>query len=159
VAPDGTILMATADTPTLQYRRRKRRLAIHAALFAILNGFFVGQWLLLRDAPLEDVDPRVFASFWPVWLVLLWGVVLGIHGLYVWARKPVVEIEAPRPVSWRFVPTSRSSASSRLTPSIDGNFPRDIAEGACMKMQGGWSEPGRSGHFMPLKSPIRSPAR
>ena len=94
--------MAKADTPTPQYRRRKRRLAIHAALFAIVNGFFVGQWLLVRDAPLEEVDPRVFASFWPVWLMLLWGVVLGIHGLYVWARKPIVEIEAARPVSWRF---------------------------------------------------------
>jgi len=34
--------------------------------------------------------------------MLLWGVVLGIHGLYVWAHNPVVEIEAPRPVSWRF---------------------------------------------------------
>jgi hypothetical protein len=96
------MLMAKADTPTLQYRRRKSRLAIHAALFAIVNGFFVGQWLLVRDAPLEEVDPRVFASFWPVWLMLLWGVVLGIHGLYVWARKPIVEIQAARPVSWRF---------------------------------------------------------
>jgi class 3 adenylate cyclase len=98
----GMIHMATADTPALQYRRRKRRLAIHAALFAIVNGFFVGQWLLVRDAPLKDVDPRALASFWPAWLMLLWGVVLGIHGLYVWAHKPVVEIETPRPVSWRF---------------------------------------------------------
>jgi H+/Cl- antiporter ClcA len=93
----GMIHMATADTPALQYRRRKRRLAIHAALFAIVNGFFVGQWLLVRDAPLKDVDPRALASFWPAWLMLLWGVVLGIHGLYVWAHKPVVEIETPGP--------------------------------------------------------------
>jgi hypothetical protein len=34
--------------------------------------------------------------------MLVWGVVLGIHGLYVWARKPMVEIEASRPASWRF---------------------------------------------------------
>lgn len=74
----------------------------HAVLFVIVNGFFVGQWLLVRDAPLEDADARALASFWPAWLMLLWGVVLGIHGLYVWAHKPVVEIEAPRPVSWRF---------------------------------------------------------
>jgi hypothetical protein len=72
--PTGTILMATADTPALQYRRRKRRLAIHAALFAIVNGFFVGQWLLALDAPLENADPRALASFWPAWLMLLWGV-------------------------------------------------------------------------------------
>jgi len=94
--------MGTADSPTIRYRRRKRWLAIHAALFAAVNVFFVGQWLLLRDAPLKDVDPRALASFWPGWLMLVWGVVLGIHGLYVWARKPVVEIEAPRPASWRF---------------------------------------------------------
>jgi hypothetical protein len=50
--------MATADTPALQYRRRKRRLAIHAVLFVIVNGFFAGQWLLVRDAPLEDADAR-----------------------------------------------------------------------------------------------------
>ena len=85
MAPHGTILMATADTPALQYRRRKRRLAIHAVLFVIVNGFFVGQWLLVRDAPLEDADARALAPFWPAWLMLLWGVVLGIHGLYVWA--------------------------------------------------------------------------
>jgi class 3 adenylate cyclase len=34
--------------------------------------------------------------------MLLWGVALGVHGLYVWARKPIVEVEPPRPVSWRF---------------------------------------------------------
>jgi class 3 adenylate cyclase len=67
-----------------------------------VNGVFVGQWLLLRDAPLEAVDPRALASFWPGWLMLLWSVVLGMHGLYVWARKPVLEIEEPRPASWRY---------------------------------------------------------
>ena len=94
--------MGTASSPTIRYRQRKRWLAIHAVLFAIVNGFFVGQWLLLRDAPLEDVDPLALTSFWPAWLMLLWGVVLGIHGLYVWARKPVLEMEPPRPASWRF---------------------------------------------------------
>jgi len=94
--------MGTAGSPTIRYRRRKRWLAIHTVLFAIVNGFLVGQWLLIRDAPLEEVDPHALASFWPAWLMLLWGVMLGIHGLYVWARKPVVEIETPRPASWRF---------------------------------------------------------
>jgi class 3 adenylate cyclase len=92
--------MATANSPTMQYRRQKRRLAIHAGVFAIVNASMVAQWLLLRDRPIEGVDPRDLASFWPVWLMLLWGIVLGIHGLYVWSRKPIVEIE-PAPVSWR----------------------------------------------------------
>ena len=92
--------METANSPTMRYRRQKRRLAIHAGVFAIVNASMVAQWLLLRDRPIEGVDPRDLASFWPVWLMLLWGVVLGIHGLFVWSRKPIVEIE-PAPVSWR----------------------------------------------------------
>ncbi|HJS26637.1 MAG TPA: adenylate/guanylate cyclase domain-containing protein [Actinomycetota bacterium] len=92
--------MGAADSPTIRYRRHKRRLAIHAGVFAIVNAFFVGQWLLLRNERLEGIDPRDLASFWPVWLMLLWGVFLGIHGLYVWSRKPIVEVE-PAPVSWR----------------------------------------------------------
>jgi class 3 adenylate cyclase len=94
--------MSTSETPTIQYRRRKRALAIHATVFAIVNGFLVGQWFFLRDAPVDEVDRRVLESFWPVWSMLAWGVVLGIHGLYVWARKPLVEVPAPGPVSWRF---------------------------------------------------------
>jgi class 3 adenylate cyclase len=93
-------MMQTATSPTMRYRRQKRRLAIHAGVFAIVNAFFVAQWLLLRDRPIEGVDPQDLASFWPVWLMLLWGVFLGIHGLYVWSRKPIVEIE-PAPVGWR----------------------------------------------------------
>jgi class 3 adenylate cyclase len=93
--------MGSAITPTMQYRRRKRRLAIHTGVYVIVNGLFIGQWLLLRHEPIEDVDPRVLESFWPVWLMLLWGAILGIHGLYVWSRKPLVDVPPPGPASWR----------------------------------------------------------
>jgi 2TM domain len=93
--------MGSAITPTMQYRRRKRRLAIHAGVYVIVNGLFIGQWLLLRDEPIEDVDPRVLESFWPIWLMLLWGAILGIHGLYVWSRKPLVDVPPAGPASWR----------------------------------------------------------
>lgn len=92
--------MGSPSSPTIRYRRHKRRLAIHAGVYTIVNAFFVGQWLLLRDETVEGVDPRDLASFWPVWLMLFWGVLLAIHGLYVWSRKPIVEVEAA-PVSWR----------------------------------------------------------
>jgi class 3 adenylate cyclase len=94
--------MGTAGSAAIQHRRRKRWLGIDAGLFAIVNGFFVGQWLLMQDLPLKEVDPRALLSFWPGWLMLLWGAVLGIHGLYVWARKPIVETDVARPASWRF---------------------------------------------------------
>jgi hypothetical protein len=116
--------MGTAETPTLRYRRRKRWLAIHAVLFAIVTGFLVGWWLLTRDVPLRDLDLRELSSFWRAWLMLVWGVGLGIHGLYVWARKPVTEIEAPRPVSFRFgVPFERSSSPT--------SWPRPNGRGSC----------------------------
>jgi class 3 adenylate cyclase len=93
--------MRNAESPTLLYRRRKRWLGIHAALYATLNAANIGQWLLIRDAPLDDIDPAVLATFWPAWLMLTWGVLLAVHGLYVWARKPVVEIEDPGPFGRR----------------------------------------------------------
>jgi class 3 adenylate cyclase len=93
--------VSAAQSPTLTYRRRKRWLGVHAAVFAILNAANIGQWLLLRDAPLDEIDPKALATFWPGWLLITWGVVLGIHGVYVWSRKPVVEVEDPGPFGWR----------------------------------------------------------
>lgn len=93
--------MGNTQSPTLRYRQRKRWLAIHAAIFAILNAANVGQWLLLRDAPLDDIDPRALETFWPAWLLLGWGVLLAIHGVYVWAHKPIVEVEDPGPFGRR----------------------------------------------------------
>jgi class 3 adenylate cyclase len=94
--------MPSPDTPSIRYRRRKRWLAMHAVLFLIVNGFFVAQWLLAHSVEDARIDPAALSSFWPAWLMALWGPVLGLHGLYVWARKPVVEVEPARPVSLRF---------------------------------------------------------
>jgi class 3 adenylate cyclase len=111
--------MGTAETPTLRYRRRKRWLAIHAVLFGVVTGFLVGWWLLTRDVPLRDLDLRELSSSWPAWLMLVWGVGLGIHGLYVWARKPVTEIEAPRPVSFRFGRAVRTVVFTDIVASTE----------------------------------------
>jgi hypothetical protein len=34
-------------------------------LYVIVNGLSIGQWLLLRNEPIEDVDPRVLELIWP----------------------------------------------------------------------------------------------
>ena len=53
---------------------------------------------------------------------------------------------SPRPLIT--VPAAFTLSSE---PSM-ANFPREIAERACSKIQH-WSEPGRGGHFMPLEEP------
>ena len=92
-----------SGTASLQYRRRKRLLAIHTTVYvAAVTVFLVGRWLLTRDVADAEIDVRALVNVWPGWLMLAWGVVLGAHGLYVWAHKPIVEVDAARPASWRF---------------------------------------------------------
>ena len=67
--------------------RRRRALAIHAALFAVANGFMVGTWAMTRLAPAAPVGGRPPVGFWPGWLIVTWGSALGLHGVYVWARR------------------------------------------------------------------------
>jgi hypothetical protein len=104
----------------MQYRRRKRRLAIHAGVYVIVNGFSIGQWLLLRDEPIEDVDPRVLESFWPVWLMLLWGAILGSMGCTSGRASPssTFRRSAPR-AGGRAERSARScSPTSSARPSV-----------------------------------------
>jgi class 3 adenylate cyclase len=66
---------------------RVRLLAIHAGLFILVNGFMIGTWVMSRLAPGDPRARRAPEEFWPGWLILVWGFVLGLHGLYVWARR------------------------------------------------------------------------
>lgn len=64
------------------HQRRKHWLKIHSGLYLVVNGFFVGTWLLTQGIPdLSDVRDR--EGFYPGWLMILWGVFLGFHALYV----------------------------------------------------------------------------
>lgn len=73
--------------PDLEHLRRKRWFLLHVGLFAIVNGFFVGTWLMVQGTS-GIIDPRAREGFFPGWLILAWGFVLGLHGLYVWSRRP-----------------------------------------------------------------------
>ncbi len=68
-------------------RRRTKLLAIHAGVFVLVNGFMVGTWAMTKLAPAAPVDRRSPEGFWPGWLIVTWGSLLGLHGLYVWARR------------------------------------------------------------------------
>jgi class 3 adenylate cyclase len=82
------------------HERRKRWLGVHAGLFALVNGFFVGTWLMERESTAERL-PEVAPDFWPGWLMLMWGTFLGVHALYVWARRPTDHKVALRTIGAR----------------------------------------------------------
>jgi class 3 adenylate cyclase len=78
--------------------RRRKLLAIHTGLFVLVNGFMVGTWTMTKLAPgVPAGDRRAPEGFWPGWLILTWGFVLGLHALYVWVRR--VPREAAGPLS------------------------------------------------------------
>ena len=57
-------------------------------MFLVVNGFFVATWLMVRST--EGVtDQRAQEGFYPGWVLILWGAILGLHGLYVFARRPI----------------------------------------------------------------------
>jgi class 3 adenylate cyclase len=68
-------------------RRRVRLLTVHVGIFIVLNGFMVGTWVMSRLASPAAVERRLPEEFWPGWLIVTWGVVLALHGLYVWVRR------------------------------------------------------------------------
>jgi class 3 adenylate cyclase len=78
-----------------QHQRRKRWWFIHLALFLVVNGFFVATWLMIQSQPnITDVQAR--EGFYPGWLLIVWGAILGLHGVYVWARRPQLRTLAAR---------------------------------------------------------------
>jgi len=68
--------------------RRKRWMIFHIGVYLVVNAFFVGTWLFLNLDPPDAADAEATEMFWPIWLALVWGVLLGVHIFYVVARKP-----------------------------------------------------------------------
>ncbi len=83
-----------ADAEHAHYRR-KRWLYFHVGVYLAVNLFMVGIWFVTRDQPVQSVDAEALKSFWPIWVMLPWGVLLGIHISYVVARKPPRTVDAP----------------------------------------------------------------
>jgi class 3 adenylate cyclase len=86
--PINPISRPDADDPRARgTRRRGRALAIHVGLYVVVNGFMVGTWAMTKLAPGEPGHRRPPDWFWPGWMIVTWGFVLGLHWLYVWARR------------------------------------------------------------------------
>jgi class 3 adenylate cyclase len=76
-----------ADPRRVGGARRARALAIHVGLYILVNGFMAGTWVMTRLAPGEPGHRHPPKGFWPGWLIVTWGFVLGLHALHVWARR------------------------------------------------------------------------
>ncbi len=92
-----------------QHYRRKRHLYFHIGVFVVVNAFMVGTWFLLRADPPPDADAEATAFFWPIWLMLVWGVCLGIHVFYVVARKPQLQMAVEAATGGRVDPGWRTA--------------------------------------------------
>jgi DNA-binding CsgD family transcriptional regulator len=81
----GELAALTADLPP---GRTGARLALsqsaawraHAAIFAAVSAVGVALWALTTDLTPRPVDDGA-GYYWPLWLVLVWAVVLAVHGL------------------------------------------------------------------------------
>src|SRR5262245_8015839 len=67
-------------------RRRGRSLTIHVCLYVLVNAFMVGTWVMTRLAPGQPGHRRPPKGFWPGWMLVTWGFLLGLHYLYVRAK-------------------------------------------------------------------------
>ena len=108
-------MTAAADSSELALRRhyrRKRLMIFHIGVFAVLNAFMIGTWIVIRLQEPESADDRATESFWPIWLMLVWGCCLGVHIFYVVARKP----RAAVPVSQ--VPHVPGAISGRVVRTV-----------------------------------------
>jgi class 3 adenylate cyclase len=63
-------------------------------VWAALNASFVAVWALSRAEP--GAAALAQAGFWPGWPMLITVIPLAIHGLYVFARRPVADVDVRR---------------------------------------------------------------
>jgi hypothetical protein len=83
----GEVVAMTMEThdPELRERalvslRKKREFLSHLFLYLIVNVFLVGIWAMTGGG-----------YFWPIWLILGWGIGVFFHGWDVYGRPPSEE--------------------------------------------------------------------
>jgi hypothetical protein len=63
----------------------KRGYKVHLAIFLVVNILLLVIWALSGAG-----------YFWPIWVLLGWGIGLGLHGWAVYFRQPISEDEISR---------------------------------------------------------------
>ncbi len=86
--PDG----ATADLERARAIKRikiKRDFGWHLATYVILNGFLAFIWSLGGG------------WFWPIWVIVPWGIGLAFHAAYTFLGGPITERDIQREMGTR----------------------------------------------------------
>jgi CubicO group peptidase (beta-lactamase class C family) len=60
--------------------QEKREFWTHVITFVVVNGAVVGIWAVSGAG-----------YFWPIWLMLAWGIGLTLHAWTLWGQKPITE--------------------------------------------------------------------
>lgn len=79
------------DTRRAQAIRRlkaRRDFGWHFATYVIINGFLVFIWLISGGG-----------GFWPIWVIVPWGIGLAFHAWYAFGSKPITEADIRREMS------------------------------------------------------------
>jgi hypothetical protein len=67
----------------------KRDFGWHVATYVIVNGFLTFIWTLGGG------------SFWPIWVMVPWGIGLAFHGAYTLLGRPISERDVQREMGKR----------------------------------------------------------
>lgn len=62
--------------------KKRRDFLWHLVTYAIVNGFLVFIWAISGRGP-----------FWPLWLMVTWGIGLAFHAWYAFSKQEVTETE------------------------------------------------------------------
>ncbi len=67
----------------------KRDFGWHLATYVILNGFLIFIWSLGGG------------GFWPIWVIVPWGIGLAFHAAYTFLGRPITERDIQREMGTR----------------------------------------------------------
>jgi hypothetical protein len=82
--------MATTDperAAAIQRIKARRGFLSHLAVWAAFSVVFVLIWLATGHS-----------YFWPMWIIVPWGIVVALHGWTVFGQRPISEAEISREI-------------------------------------------------------------
>ncbi len=75
----------SARAAALKRLKAKREFKMHVVTYVIVNAVLIGIWALTGQG-----------SFWPIWVLVFWGVGLALNGWTAYVQKPISEADIQR---------------------------------------------------------------